>query len=377
MTIKEYYVGSKKYYSARFWYYKNGVKKSKYKQGFEKKKDAEKWAIDEKRRLEGLEAGADKITVAAFLDDWIKKKEENKKLSPTTLNGYKVNIEHAKKHIGNMLVSKVLKVDIQDMADALTAEGLKNRTVKYVIRTLHAAFNYAKDKKLIEENPCKNINVTEDERPFEYSIYTAEDLSKLIFALREQEHWLYLPVLLASMRALRRGECLGLRWSDIDFEKGTAYIRNNYVVVKGKAYHKKVKTKESNARIDISGFLAAELKRIKEKNEKEGIIQIYVCEVDGKLPDPSHLSRALKNFQRANGLPICRFHDLRHTFAMLQLEAGTDIQTLKQLLRHSKIAATEIYTHENLNIKRAASEKMDKILKFDCDKIVTKTKKSM
>jgi len=378
LTIKEYYKGSKKLYSARFWYYKNGIKKSKAKKGFEKKKDAEKWAIDEKRRLEGLEAGADKITVAAFLDDWIKKKEENKKLSPTTLNGYKVNIEHAKKHIGNMLVSKVLKVDIQDMADALTAEGLKNRTVKYVIRTLHAAFNYAKDKKLIEENPCKNINVTEDEQPFAYSIYTADDLSKLIFALREQEHWLYLPVLLASMRALRRGECLGLAWNDIDFENGTALIHNNYVVVEGKGYHKKVKTKESNAKIDISGFIADELKRIKEKNEKNGIIQTYVCEIDGKLPDPSHISRALKNFQKANGLPICRFHDLRHTFAMLQLESGTDIETLKRLLRHSKIAVTEIYTHENMNLKKAASAKMDKILKLKkCDKSVTKSKKTM
>lgn len=376
MTIAEYYIGSKRYYKARFWYYKNGKRKSKSKQGFVRKKEAEKWAIDEKARLEGLEVGADKLTVSAFLKTWIDKKEENKKLSPTTLSGYKVNIAHANKNIGNEIVSTLKKVDIQDMADALSSQGLKYRTVKYVIRTLHAAFNYAIEKDYLLKNPCKGIDITQDDKPFEYSIYSADDLANLIYSLREQEHWLYFPVLLAAMRGLRRGETLGLPWSEIDFEKGQARITNNYVVVGGQAYHKKVKTKESNALIDISGFIADELKRYKDKNEKNGFIQTYVCEVNGKLPDPSHISRALKQFQKANNLPICRFHDLRHTFAMLQLEMGTEIETLKRLLRHSKIAVTEIYTHENMKMKKAASAKMDNILNLKCDKSVTKTKKA-
>lgn len=377
MTIKDYYVGSKKFYSVRFWYYKNGIKKSKYKQGFERKKDAEKWGEKEKDRLEGLEIGADKLKVSDFLDSWIKKKEQNNKLSPTTLNGYKVNIAHAKRFIGDTILSTLKKIDVQDMADALSGEGLKYRTVKYIIRTLHAAFNYAIEKNYLTQNPCKNIDITEDDEPFEYQIYSAKDLAELIVKLREQEHWLYMPVLLGSMRGLRRGEALGLPWSEIDFEKKIAHIKNNYVVVGKEAYHKKVKTKDSNAVIDISGFIGKELKRLKKKNEKKGRIQTYVCETDGKLPDPSHVSRALKQFQIANGLPVCRFHDLRHTFAMLQLENGTSLETLKRLLRHSKIAVTEIYTHDNIKMKKAASIKMDKILNLDCDKIVTKKKKSM
>ena len=168
---------------------------------------------------------------------------------------------------------------------------------------------------------------------------------------------------------------MGLAYSDIDFDKGVAHIQHNYVIVNKVPYLKKVKTKESNARIDISGFLASELERLKEDSEKKGIIKQFVCEDNGKLPDPSHVSRALKSFQRANGFPECRFHDLRHTFAMLLLENGTELETLKRLLRHSKIAVTEIYTHENMKTKKAASAKMDKILKFHCDNIVTKSEK--
>lgn len=374
MEIKEYKEGSKKLYKARFWYYKNGQKKSKCKYGFEGKKIAEKWATDEKSRLEGLEAGADKLKVKDFLSDWIRKKEDNKKLSPTTLRGYKINIEHANDYIGNEILSTLKKVDIQDMADALSGKELKQKTVKYVVRTLHAAFNYAIEKEYILKNPCNKININEDDQQFEYSIYSADDLSKLILALQEQEHWLYPLVLLGSMRGLRRGECLGLPWSEIDFEQEIAHIRNNYIVVDKKAYHKKVKTKESDAKIDISGFIADELKAIKDRNEKRGIIQTYVCEVDGALPDPSHVSRALKQFQKANGFPLCRFHDLRHTYAMLQLECGTELETLKRLLRHSKLAVTEIYLHENMKMKKAASAKMDKILKFKCDISVTNSK---
>ncbi|MFA5715965.1 MAG: tyrosine-type recombinase/integrase [Candidatus Paceibacterota bacterium] len=372
MIIDEYKIGSLKYYKARFWYYKNGTKKSKSKQGFIKKKVAETWAINEKRRLEGLEIGADKTKVKDFLDRWIGIKEN--KLSPTTLSGYRVNIKHIKDYIGNEILSKLKLIDIQEMADGLTGKGLKFMTVSYVIRTLHAAFGYAIKNNLMPNNTCSGVEIREDEEKFEVCIYTADDLSRLILALREQEHYIYPAVLLGSMRGLRRGECLGLPWSEIDFDNGIAHIKNNYIVVGKQEYHKKVKTKESDRKIDISGFIADEFKSIKERNEKSGIIQTYVCEVDGALPDPTHISRALKSFQKANGFPICRFHDLRHTYAMLQVECKTDLETLKRLLGHSKLSVTERYLHENMNLKKAASVKLDNILKFECDKSETNSK---
>lgn len=137
MDIKTQKKGSKTTYSCRFWYYKNGIKKSKYKSGFATKKEAKAWGVDEKRKLERLREGSDKMTVEEFLDRWIRTKEN--KLKPTTLNGYKVNIKHINRYIGNIPLNKLLLMDVQEMADSLTEEDLKFRTVKYVIRTLHAA----------------------------------------------------------------------------------------------------------------------------------------------------------------------------------------------------------------------------------------------
>lgn len=363
MEIKDYKEGSKTFYSCRFWYYKNGQKKSKYKKGFTGKKIAETWGAAEKRRLEGLRAGAADLKLKEFLEKWIDHKR--KKLSPNTIAGYEVNIAHINKSLGEEIMADITLLDIQNMLDELTESGLKHNTVKYVYRTLHAAYEYAVKAEIVEKNACNGAEIKEDEEKFEAHVYTADDLRKLIMLLREQEHYLYLSVLLASMRGLRRGETLGFAWEDIDFDNQVAHVRKTYNIVKGQKIHKKVKTKESERTIDMDGFVAEELKTIRNKQLAAGKILTYVCEVDGQLPDPTHLSRGLKSFQKANGLPECRFHDLRHTFAMLQLENGTDLDTLKRLLGHSKVGITsDTYLHPNMTLIKKASLKMDKVIQL-------------
>lgn len=349
-------------YEVRVWYRnKNNERKSKFKRGFTRKKDAREWAKEEKRKLERLNIDSDKETVSQFLERWIKTKE--KKLSPTTLSGYKVNINHINNHIGNVPLIKLQLIDIQEMADELTDQGLKKRTVSYVCRTLHAALNYALQNRMIEYNPCKGVEIADDDEKFEVKVYDADNLRTLLRLLKEQEHDLYIPVLLASMRGLRRGECLGLRWTDIDEENGIMAIQNNYVVVDGVGYHRPVKTAESNRITSIEGFILDELKEYRERMKKAGQIQKYVCEVDGGLPEPSHMSRQLKQFQAANDLPQCRFHDLRHTFAMLQLESGADLDTIKRLLGHSKIGITsDLYLHSNINLIKKATNNLDNVI---------------
>lgn len=388
MQIKSYNEGSKKFYSARFSYYKNGGRKTKFKKGFDGKKKAEEWADTEKKRLQGLRVGADKKTVREYLEEWIKIKDG--KISPTTLSGYNVNIAHINRFIGDIRLAELNLLDVQNLLDELAkgykyiiekdgkkntieVKPLKYRSVKYVFRTLHAALEYAVKAEMMAKNVCKGAEIKGDEEKFEVSVYSAKDLGKLLLLLKEQDHFLYLPVLLASMRGLRRGECLGLRWSDIDFENSVAHIRNNYVMVGGKEYHKRVKTKDSDRIANMDGFVAEELRDKQEQNKKNKVIQTYVCEVDGKLPDPTHISRKLNEFQKANNLPTCRFHDLRHTFAMLQLENGTDLDTLKRLMGHSKVGITsDLYLHQNTNLIKKASLSLDNIVKLDCTTIVPK-----
>jgi integrase len=350
-----------KTFSCRFWYYRNGRKRSKYQTGFTRKKDAERWGNGEKDRMERLQNGAEHITVSAFLERWMNVKE--KKLSPTTISGYRVNIDHINEYIGNIQLRNLLLMDVQEMADELTDEGLKYRTVKYVCRTLHVALNYAVKNRIIDYNPSDGVEISEDDEEFEAVIYKPEHLNELLRLLKEQEHPLYIPVLLASMRGLRRGEALGLAWDDIDFDTGVTNIHNNYVIVNGITYDRAVKSKDSKRFTVISGFVMDELKAYREHMRRNGQLQKYVCEIDGKRPNPSHVSLSLKRFQVASNLPVCRFHDLRHTFAMMQLENGTDLDTLKNLMGHSKIEITsDLYLHPSLTLMRDATSKVDNII---------------
>jgi integrase len=82
--------------------------------------------------------------------------------------------------------------------------------------------------------------------------------------------------------------------------------------------------------------------------------------------EASHVSRALGLFQKANNFPVCRFHDLRHTCAKINVEAGVDIETLSKMLGHSKISITsEIYLQENMTMFHQAADAVDeKIFKL-------------
>lgn len=356
-------------YSIRFWARRNGERFSDYRTGFRTQRDAIEWAEQRKTEIKGTRGGHVKMTVGQYLDRWYA--DKSKKIAPSTSAGYAVNIRHMKEYIGSVSLRDLSILDVQEMADKLRTREenkLKERSVKYILRTLHAALVFAERAELVTRNAAEGIEVIEDseEEAFVPVVLDPEEVEALLYKLREQEHPIYPAVLLASMRGLRRGECLALTWADVDLDAAIAGVTKTYQRVKKIEYHKKVKTEESVRPVPLDGDLIKELYRLQEINKKRGIIQKYVCEIDGFLPDPSHFSRRLKLFQQANGFRECRFHDLRHTFGENEIQAGTDIDTLKRMLGHAKLATTsDMYLHTNVNRLRKGATNLDTIVKID------------
>ena len=119
------------------------------------------------------------------------------------------------------------------------------------------------------------------------------------------------------------------------------------------------------------------LKRLLQKLKREQRGAFVFCDMEGAPLDAHHLYRDFQIAQRkAHFDRLIRFHDLRHTFAVVQLEARTDLDTLKRLLRHSKIGITsDYYLHNNITLIRKASAVMDNVVKIKCAKSVTKEEK--
>ena len=187
-----------------------------------------------------------------------------------------------------------------------------------------------------------------------------DDLNKYLKAF--EGDYLYPAVCLAVFAGLRRGEILGLQWSNI--RNGNLIIRNNM------SYDGLRPPKSGKTRIvPISAPIAKILKTQKnwQRENKEKMWSIYfrsdfvITRKDGTLIDPKLLSRRFGEVQKRYNLDPVRFHDLRHTAASLMIMEGVPLKTVSDILGHSSISITaDIYGHVLEEQKLKAVSALDK-----------------
>ncbi len=136
---------------------------------------------------------------------------------------------------------------------------------------------------------------------------------------------------------MRRGEVLGLKWEDVDFEDGYLTVRDT-------------KNREDR-QIPLSKRLIYTLKSIGRRGE------YVVCKADdSRYVDPKN--GFMKAVKRA-GIKHCRVHDLRHTVATRLVMNGGDIVTVMELLGHKTLAMTKRYSHPTPEHKKWAVEMLN------------------
>lgn len=164
---------------------------------------------------------------------------------------------------------------------------------------------------------------------------------------------------------LRRSEILGLRWSAVDFEKGTLSI--NHTVVKNRTIVRKDTTKTQSSHHtymlidDVRDALLEHRERQKQNRIEFGAAyqeSDYIFTwADGTLYRPDYVTRGFQRVLKAHNIPMMRFHDLRHSTASILYDKGWDLKDSQSWLRHSSVEMTgDIYTHitEARKVKMAA-----------------------
>lgn len=341
------------------WYNAIGNRHRAHKQWFRTKKEALEW---ERRYLEehsDLQPDADKITVQQWLEKYLKL--QSAILADNTISGYRVNCTRICKYIGNVELSRLRKIDVEMMLNKMSQETvhggkpIRAGTIRYCLRTLRAALNCAIENDYIKKNPCIGVKMPVQDETFSPKLLTAEQGGTILSALREADGQLYLMVLLSIVYGLRRGEALGIRWQDVDERE--IRIRGQVTTSShGSVYKATLKTSSSYRTLAMHPFVWSELSAVSDANKRAGRIAEYVCELDGKLPSPNAMTKRWENFARAHGAEGVRYHDLRHSSAMIMLDSGVDINTVKQQLGHSKISTTELYLHADFNQSGRAAD---------------------
>ena len=159
---------------------------------------------------------------------------------------------------------------------------------------------------------------------------------------------------------LRRGELLGLKWEDLDWEQCTLRVQRQVSRINGEVVEAPLKTKNSYRTISLGEDAVGILKKQKKKcGDSE---YVFPSPTGGPISPDSVIQMLHRVLKRA-GLPKVRFHDLRHTFATVALQNGVDIKTVSGMLGHYSAGFTlDTYAHVTTQAQREAAKTMGSVL---------------
>ena len=308
-----------------------------------------------------------KMKVKDFLNTWLETYAKN--LSPTTYNGYKIIVNnHLNPAFGELEIQKLQPIHFQQYYNT-KSETLKGKTLIQHHRVFRKALDYAWKNQLITRNPADMVDAPKVKK-YTSTVLTPSQAKQLLAAVKNTRF--EAPVNLGLSLGLRRGEILGLRWSDIDFINKTINIEQTLVLVATELIFKEPKTEGSkrsiSAPLELLKILSNHKKLQNELclrsggafNNKRDI----VCTRDNGDPiNPSTFSRAFGDFIKKYDLPYFRLHDLRHTNATFMLLSGTSAKVASNRLGHSTINITmDLYSHVLKDMNEDAADRLNDVI---------------
>ncbi len=246
--------------------------------------------------------------------------------------------------------------------------GLAPKTVHDVHAILRASLDLAVRRQLLEHNIAHS---THGRRRRPTSVrpraWTAHELADFLKAARAQR--LYPALHLDAYTGMRRGEVVGLKWSDLDRTTKRLSISRTLQNVAGNPVEFDVKTRTSRRCIDIDDHTMWVLAQWRRKLYRDGLSHgaddWMFLNTTGRFLNPESVTQLFNRIvQRTPALPRIRFHDLRHTHASLLIMAGVPIKVVSERLGHSHPAFT-MHTYQHLlpGMSAAAAEQFAALIK--------------
>ena len=313
-----------------------------------------------------------KETLAEFLEQFVKYKENSGAIERSTINHYRKQARVICRYIGGTRLSEVGIPEVSRWMTQMIEEGYAPRSVAKPYGVLRQAMKHAVALDLVTKNPCDFCKPPKIQRK-KMQVLNREERTRMLKLAQEAEpEPLALAVELALTTGMRRGEVCGLRWSDLG--DGTITVNRAISLDSGTPYIKEPKTQGSRRTIPLTKRLYAVLRAV-EKDRRYVASELGVPFGDPYIlgtPDPksrpyhpTRLTREFKSFCKMNGFDLT-FHDLRHTFATMMIAGGTDVRTVASYLGHSNVAMTlNTYAEVDPDAKLAAIDKIDE--GFDID----------
>jgi integrase len=262
---------------------------------------------------------------------------------------------------------------IQRYYTRLVSEGdgsgpLSAQTVLHHHTMLHGALRHAVRTGLIPRNPADAVEPPRPRR-YEARTLTAEEAQTLLRAIAGTRWHAF--VALAVTAGLRRGELLGLRWSDLDLDAGRLSVRQQVLRVRGQTTIEPVKTARSHRPVALSAGMAAVLRehRARQEEARRAAGELWqdhglvFPRGDGRPANPSTVTHEFADLLERAGLPHVRLHDLRHTMATLLLAAGAHPKVVQERAGHATVDITlDLYSHVQPTLQDEAAARIEALV---------------
>ena len=366
-----------------FWeyriYYQDPITRKtreKSKKGFASKPEAKLAAEDMERMLrEGIELSP--ISLKEFLYTWLNEYKKDA-IRESTFENKEQNIRlHIIPYFKNVQLKDVKPIMYQKFLNHLANQGYSKSLIEINHWIMYEAFEKAIVLGKVEKNPCKGAIIKGKVKEKELKFIDSSDISRFLEEAYKYDYiyWLFFKALIDT--GMRKGEAAALQWTDIDLKERTININKSFDFQKASKDKNKMfgdtKTYNSRRIIKMSQSLANDLlfhKKYQNQNKlalKDSYLHelnLVFCRNDGNYLPKSTLFNAFSRILKKAGIHSLPIHSLRHTHAVLQLEAGVDMKTLQERLGHGSYQVTaDVYSHVSKKLELQSMEKYEEYMK--------------
>jgi len=323
----------------------------------------------------------DRLTVESYLREWLESKASSG-TRPTTVRGYRQHVDtYLVPHLGGVRLGELSPVHVDRMLRAISDHlqdggALSPATVRRVHATLRGALGSAMKRRLVRYNAAENVELPRAPRK-KVQPWEAAELG--LFLDHIADHRLGSLFEIMAMTGLRRGEACGLRWDDVDVDRGRLVVRQQIVQIgigspcpfcrrvhSTFAFGAPKTASGENRVVDLDGQTIRILLDHRASQDTEraqwgsawdehGLV---FCHEDGSPLSPEGVTRLFRTLCATAGLRRVRLHDLRHGQASLLLAAGVPLAVVSKRLGHSSISLTsDTYSHLLEGVGREAAER--------------------
>jgi integrase len=302
------------------------------------------------------------LSLQEYLQDWFQVKKSTIKIK--TAYDYERNInKYLIPHLGNIKLKDLTTYQVTRFYAKLVDQGTGTRTVHYIHAILRSSLQDAVRAGVVGRNPCIGAMLPRNPQK-EMQVLTESQVTQFLLCAESSRYKALYH--LAVTTGMRYSELIGLKWSDIAWEKGTIKVQRQLQFQPQHGFQFSEPKTRSGIRTVMIGETTRKILNEHHKKyahkDQSGENLIFINGIGTQI----YYKRFYKDFKRVlrnANLPDIRFHDLRHTAATLMISNGIPVLIVSKILGHSKPSVTmNIYAHASVEMQSEAAILMDNLV---------------